>query len=206
MMKPIDEFLSRYKQEKSFYSEAAKYCAERCEAVLGPSGIRAIVTDRPKREDRLEAKLNDRNKRKSYKTVDDIFNDISDLAGVRIALYFPDDRSEVDTLIDTNFIVEETKTFPEKKRGRKSKLSYEKRFSGYWAKHYRVRLKVDDLGIEKRFENAVIEIQVASVLMHAWAEVEHDLLYKPLTGNPSTDERAILDEINGLVMAGEIAL
>jgi hypothetical protein len=42
--------------------------------------------------------------------------------------------------------------------------------------------------------------------MHAWAEVEHDLIYKPETGDLSPDESAILDEINGLVLTGEIAL
>jgi hypothetical protein len=42
--------------------------------------------------------------------------------------------------------------------------------------------------------------------MHSWAEVEHDLVYKPLQGNLSQDEYAILDELNGLVIAGEIAL
>jgi hypothetical protein len=42
--------------------------------------------------------------------------------------------------------------------------------------------------------------------MHAWAEVNHDLVYKPLQGTLSQDEYAILDELNGLVMAGEIAL
>jgi len=42
--------------------------------------------------------------------------------------------------------------------------------------------------------------------MHAWSEVEHDLVYKPLQGELSEDEYAILDELNGLVLAGEIAL
>src|SRR6185436_1109301 len=42
--------------------------------------------------------------------------------------------------------------------------------------------------------------------MHAWAEVEHDLVYKPIQGKLSEDEYAILDELNGLVLAGEIAL
>jgi hypothetical protein len=42
--------------------------------------------------------------------------------------------------------------------------------------------------------------------MHAWSEVEHDLAYKPLSGKLSDDEYAILDELNGLVLAGEIAL
>lgn len=42
--------------------------------------------------------------------------------------------------------------------------------------------------------------------MHAWSEVEHDLIYKPLQGTLSEEELAILDELNGLVLAGEIAL
>jgi hypothetical protein len=42
--------------------------------------------------------------------------------------------------------------------------------------------------------------------MHSWAEVEHDLVYKPESGSLSGDEYAILDELNGLVISGEIAL
>ena len=34
----------------------------------------------------------------------------------------------------------------------------------------------------------------------------HDLVYKPLSGNLSNEELSILDELNGLVLAGEIAL
>jgi hypothetical protein len=42
--------------------------------------------------------------------------------------------------------------------------------------------------------------------MHAWAEVEHDLVYKPLGGELSADEYAVLDLLNGLVISGGIAL
>jgi len=42
--------------------------------------------------------------------------------------------------------------------------------------------------------------------MHAWSEVEHDLIYKPSQGKLSKEELMILDEINGLVIAGNIAL
>ena len=59
---------------------------------------------------------------------------------------------------------------------------------------------------QKRYAEANVEIQVASVLMHAWSEVEHDLVYKPMQGQLSEEEYAILDELNGLVLAGEIAL
>ncbi len=43
-------------------------------------------------------------------------------------------------------------------------------------------------------------------MMHAWSEVEHDLIYKPLQGTLSDEELSILDELNGLVLTGEIAL
>jgi len=97
----------------------------------------------------------------------------------------------------------EPKRFPEDSKA----PTYDKRFSGYWAAHYRVHLRDTSLNdAQKRYGQARIEIQVASVLMHAWAEVEHDLVYKPQQGTLSEDEYAILDEINGMVITGEIAL
>jgi hypothetical protein len=42
--------------------------------------------------------------------------------------------------------------------------------------------------------------------MHSWAEVEHELVYKPQQGVLSEEEYAILDELNGMVLAGGIAL
>ena len=42
--------------------------------------------------------------------------------------------------------------------------------------------------------------------MHAWAEVEHDLAYKPGMADPSEAELQILHELNCMVHASEIAL
>lgn len=72
-----------------------------------------------------------------------------------------------------------------------------------------LRISLKDTSLTEsqlRYVNSKTEIQVASVLMHAWSEVEHDLVYKPLSGNLSNEELSILDELNGLVLAGEIAL
>lgn len=129
--------------------------------------------------------------------------DIVDLSGVRVALYFPAEREEVGRIIKSLFVpVVEPKEFPTP-----GQPTYEKRFSGYWATHYRVRLPEILLNeSQKRYAEARIEIQVASVLMHVWSEVEHDLVYKPLQGQLSEEEYAILDELNGLALAGEVAL
>jgi ppGpp synthetase/RelA/SpoT-type nucleotidyltranferase len=202
-MSLIDSFLDRYRKEYDFYLEAARLCRQRCEIELEQSGIRAIVTYRAKSPDRLRDKVIARERDKKYRRMTQIYNDIVDLAGVRIALYFPGDLDEVEGIIKNLFEVELKKEFP-KDAG---PPAYPKRFSGYAARHYRVRLRTSDLNeISGRYADARIEIQVASVLIHAWAEVEHDLVYKPRSGTLSEDEYAILDELNGLVLAGEIAL
>jgi ppGpp synthetase/RelA/SpoT-type nucleotidyltranferase len=202
-MSVVDDFLTRYAREFDFYQEAARICARQCEAVLEQSGIRAMVTSRAKRPDRLREKIESREPEGRYAAVESVYKDIVDLAGVRIALYFPGDQDEVDRLINDGFTVEKAKVFP----AESGPAKYSKRFSGYAARHYRLRLKTASLSVEQvRYAEARIEVQVASVLVHAWAEVEHDLVYKPLSGTLSQDEYAILDELNGMVLAGEIAL
>lgn len=203
----IQDFVQSYSRELDFYQQVARICAEDCERMLLVNGIRGIVTHRAKRPDRLREKLYQREKRRTDKgdppfaSAADIREDVVDFAGVRIALYFPDDRTRIDTLIEKEFAIHEKRAFP---TGEKDPT---KRFDGYHATHYRVVLKDDGVDTRReRYLATLIEIQVASVLMHAWSEVEHDLAYKPLSGALSEDEKAILDELNGLVIAGEIAL
>lgn len=197
----IEEFLEQYNKQYDFYAEIARIANSKLESVIANRGIKAIVSYRAKRPDRLKDKLTQRIEEKKYKKIQDIFDDIIDLAGVRIALYFPSDRELVDEIVTDLFEINKKKKFPESSHSPK----YTKRFSGYWATHYRVTLKSTNKE-HKRYQNTQFEIQVASVLMHAWAEVEHDLVYKPLSGGLSDEELAILDQINGLVLSGEIAL
>lgn len=76
---------------------------------------------------------------------------------------------------------------------------------GYRATHYVVSLKpeVDEIFLGKR-----VEIQVTSMTMYAWQEVNHDLIYKvsPDIGKLTSDEKHTLDMVNGLVHANEVAL
>lgn len=214
-MKLLNKFLKDYVSKIDFYENTAKICAEVCESELKREGIRAIVTYRAKRVDRLTEKIIKRDRRKKYSSIEHIYDDIVDLSGVRIAIYFPNDIDKIDTFIKSQFQVHRVKKFPQpledstyKYTDKKSK--YQKTFSGYHATHYRVSLRADQLKrygiIDNSYTQASIEIQVASVLMLAWAEVEHDLVYKPLNGQLSIAEYEILDELNGLVLAGELAL
>jgi ppGpp synthetase/RelA/SpoT-type nucleotidyltranferase len=206
-MSVIDVFLKQYTKEYDYYYELARKVASICETVLQRNGIHAVVTYRAKRPDSLREKLIKRNEEKSYQTIEDIYQDIADLAGVRIATYFPGDRSEIARLIEAEFIADKAKYFPNGEHSAPFTFNYSKRFTGYDAIHYRVRIK--DVRLEdnkKRFSRSQVEVQIASALMHAWAEVEHDLIYKPKVGSLSEEEYRILDELNGLVLSGEIAL
>lgn len=200
-MSVVDNFIKQYEKEYDFYRQLARLGHDVLETGIINRGIKAIISNRAKRIDRLKEKVVQRDQKENYKSKKAIEKDIVDLAGIRVALYFPSEREVVGQVIQELFDIEETKIFPENPH----KPKHNKRFSGYWATHYRVRLKKSD-EVDKRFTSTVFEIQVASVLMHAWSEVEHDLVYKPFSGNLTEEELAILDEINGLVLTGEIAL
>lgn len=203
-MGPTDQFLERYAKEYDFYSQVASIVRQKLEADLQAAGVRSIVTARAKSIASLENKCRKREAdRGGYGSMAAIYDDIADLAGVRVALYYPSEIHQVDGAITRLFNVILKREFPDATKKRPGKP----RFAGYSATHYRVQLKEEDLNEpEKRYAVARIEIQVASVLMHAWSEVEHDLVYKPLEGELSDEEYAILDQVNGLVMTGESLL
>ncbi|MBF8644014.1 RelA/SpoT domain-containing protein [Pseudomonas pudica] len=203
----VSEFIARYRKEYDFYEQACRMVAQSLETNLRSAGVRAIVTSRAKNPARLEVKVKQRALKRQYESVSAIFDDIVDLAGVRVALYFPGERQEVGRMIRGLFdLTEAPKEFPST-NVETGPSSYKKRFSGYLATHYRVVLSKSSLHpSQERYAEAKVEIQVASVLMHAWSEVEHDLVYKPLQGELSVEEYSILDELNGLVLTGELAL
>jgi ppGpp synthetase/RelA/SpoT-type nucleotidyltranferase len=170
------------------------------EEALQAVGIRAMVTSRAKAPKRLRKKLYRRYPEKQYKTFRDIYNDIVDLAGVRVSLYLPADRDVVGQIIEQLFEeARSVKKFPEDKGVENS--------IGYIANHHLVRLRPESLdGSDRRYAETKIEIQVLSVLMAAWAEVTHDLIYKPEKGNLNTDEKLLLNQLNEIVRGGEVAL
>jgi hypothetical protein len=55
----------------------------------------------------------------------------------------------------------------------------------------------------KKFKNCKIEIQIRSILQHAWAEIEHDLGYKSQTATPY-DARRGFSRLAGLLEITDI--
>ena len=214
----IVDFIAQFKKDRPVYEELCRKAAQMVDALVKQKGIMAIVTARVKDPDRLQEKLTRRDQEEglNYQTFEDIYANVPDLMGIRVALYFPADAQKIAGLLTPQFEIVRSKQYPAPVRGfgndqgftaykRRVYPGYEgRRFDGYCAVHHHVRFARTE-GAKQEL-NPVIEIQVASLLMHAWSEVEHDLAYKNKMGKVSREEYECLDEINGLVLAGEIAL
>lgn len=112
--------------------------------------------------------------------------EITDLAGIRVITFFPPSVSETDAVIAAEFEVLE-------KSDKAAALVQEERF-GYQSIHYQAKLSGTRCALPEyaRFADAVFEIQVRTILQHAWAEIEHDIQYKSVETIPRSIRRRFM--------------
>ncbi|RKQ90432.1 ppGpp synthetase/RelA/SpoT-type nucleotidyltransferase [Solirubrobacter pauli] len=96
----------------------------------------------------------------------DPLEEITDLAGLRVIVYYPDDVRAVGAVIDRELTVDWTNS------NRSGHDDPPDRF-GYRSDHYIVSLPESE-----RFAGLRAEIQVRTVMQHAWAAVDHEIRYK----------------------------
>ena len=98
--------------------------------------------------------------------------EITDLSATRIITFFPRTIEDIDAMLRQEFEILE--------RSDKSEDLLEEERFGYQSVHYLVRLTRGraDLAEYHRFASAITEVQVRTILQHAWAEIEHDIQYK----------------------------
>jgi len=103
---------------------------------------------------------------------EDPLRDITDMAGVRVITFLPAAVEQAGAAVEAQFEIVE-------QENKSDRLSLEERF-GYASVHYLVRLKDNRTGLleYRRFAGLIGEIQVRTILQHAWAEIEHDIQYK----------------------------
>lgn len=124
----------------------------------------------------------------------DPLREITDLAGVRVITFFPSTLDAVDRMIAEEFAIVE-------RFDKGAALVEEERF-GYQSIHYLVRLNELRRALPEYhdFRDDIIEVQVRTVLQHAWAEIEHDIQYKSASVIPTEIRRRFM------VLAGLLEL
>ena len=157
-----EETLAEFDRFRTALDNERVYLEKRLRGLLTAEGIETqLLSSRLKSMASLRRKL--ARPDRTYKTL----WEITDLIGLRVAVHFEDQLERVARAIENEMPVDLSHS--------QDKLRYidHGRF-GYRSLHYVCSLPTaSTLPKQARFE-----IQVRTVLQHAWAEVEHDLGYK----------------------------
>lgn len=112
------------------------------------------------------------------------FEDTNDICGLRIICYYPSDLDKIAQIINDEFNVIESID--------KGVLLDPDRF-GYISLHFVVKIR-DEWTITPQYKdlnNLKVEIQVRTILMHAWADIEHKFAYKKKEHVPNQFKREL---------------
>lgn len=204
--KLIEPAVDRYRRERDRYIKLADRIAELCRNdICQENAVRAQVTFRVKSIASFEAKLRRflRKENKNFQTVDDVFAEISDLAGVRIATYRQEDLRTVVEAVQQVFIGPEGHgvDIDEKDRHKDDPDNF------YVATHAQVALPEEELiGTYDNLNDVTCEIQICTMMAHVWNEIEHDIGYKPEGKGPSDLEQNLLVMLGHNVRSGDVMI
>jgi putative GTP pyrophosphokinase len=156
-----------YASRRPFYEALGVTVKNTIEHLIRSAKIDFLsVTSRAKSSESFMGKV----ERKTYKHPE---HEITDFAGIRVITFIESDVPKVCDIVRSAFNVHPTESLD------KSEELGIDRF-GYRSVHF-----VCDLGEDRSrlpefaaFDGLVFEIQVRTVLQHAWAEIEHDRNYK----------------------------
>ncbi len=155
-----------YSVSRGSYEDCLNYVENTVKNIIKSQSINVHeIIGRVKTVESLEGKV----KRKNYSNL----AEITDLCGIRIITYFSDDVDKIAELISQEFEVDVENTIDKRKSEDPTKF-------GYVSLHYVVGLREENTSptLYGRFKNIKLEIQIRTVMQHAWAEIEHDLGYK----------------------------
>ncbi len=175
MRRQVEEFKRQYTNYKLFADVLANvlsYVAKK----LAPL---AIVQTRPKAVASFAEKC--QRKRAKY---DDAINQFTDLCGGRIIVHTADEVKAISAFIEQHFTIDIENSIDVSQRLKPTEF-------GYRSVHYIISFKPcvfpsKDIPVEippvlydhQLFPNHRAEVQVRTILEHAWADLDHDLEYK----------------------------
>ena len=166
----IDKTISRYVTEQQpIYKSFAGKVQELIYSILKANGITPhSVTFREKSPSSLMEKI-----QREGKSYENPLSEITDLAGVRIITYFISDVDKIVPLLEKEFNIDKENSVD------KRKVTDPARF-GYASVHLIAKLNIERIKLAEysSYKDLKCEIQVRTILQHAWAEIEHDISYK----------------------------
>lgn len=180
--------ISRYQKVRPLYEEFAEAVKGVINEALRASGIRVhSIEARAKSIDSFGKKASSASDsdpaRPEYS---DPITEITDLAGVRIITFLVETLRAVDEAVNREFDVIE--------QADKADILLKQEKFGYHSIHYLARFRPNRTALPeyKRFQDLMAEIQLRTILQHAWAEIQHDIQYKSVETIPSSIGRRFM--------------
>ena len=197
---------NRYHREYDRYLKLCERVAEICRLeIVEGNAIRAQVTSRAKSPKSLEGKLRrfSANGKKEISDIDSVFVHVRDLAAVRIATYEHKHEKQIAEEVCKRFAGKGAQAATQEVKDKHA----ENPAHFYRATHCEVFLPASDLiGTYANVAGVPCEVQVCSMMAHVWNEIEHDLGYKPLSGELSTLERQLLESLGHQSRSGDLTI
>lgn len=172
------EFLQRWNSEKAAYQAFGEYVAHEVRSKLNPLispvdvdyFLRTAIKPRLKDADGLVAKAFYRGKKYSNP-----YDDITDKVGVRFVVLLGRDIKIAEQALMSVEGLEFSKDRDYEEEQNKNPISFD-----YAAIHYVVRCRTDlEFGGVGIAAGTPCEVQIKTLLQHAYSELTHDTIYKP---------------------------
>lgn len=178
-----------YASLRPIYDEALREIYLSVRTLLEEHDFTPTIKYRVKRFDDYYEKLL-RNARKKKRTPV-----ITDLLGLRIICPFLEDVERVEKLIGANFEIVEVV---------RKASGHSFREFGYDSVHLLVRLRKIEHAPPLPHTRRICEIQLRTILQDAWAEVEHELVYKSRLSWPNESIRRKLAALNATLTLSDL--
>ena len=181
-----ESIVAEYRNKIRLYSGFTERCKLLIEQLIDTAGMSdrlLSVTSRTKDIDKLREKCEKRDASYEHLSYEHL-SDITDLAGVRVITLFADDVDKIASLIEQQFRIDTANSIDKRKTLEPDRF-------GYLSIHYVCSLSDAREALDEysSFRGLVMEVQLRSILQHAWAEIEHDLGYKSREALPADPER-----------------
>jgi len=173
-----NKILEDYSTNKSLYENMGEQTLKLFKEILNENKISIHqINYRIKGIESLDEKIDF--KQNKYNSIEDI----TDICGIRIITYLESDVDKIAELLKKEFEIDQHNSV--------DKRLLETNQFGYRSLHYvmffnKERKKLLEY---KKYSSIKFEVQIRSILQHAWAEIEHDLGYKGDASIPNSIKR-----------------